>query len=111
MIAPPSASPCPDMYFVSEYATKSTPCSSGRVTAGVANVLSTTTRAPASCASSARPRKSTSFSTGLHGVSAWINFVLGRNAACTSSRSDMSAIETSKPFASRNPRANSAVPA
>ena len=44
------------MYFVTLWTTASAPSSSGRCSAGVANVLSTTTRAPASCAAWATAR-------------------------------------------------------
>ena len=52
-IAPPIRSECPPRYFVTLWTTASAPSSSGRCSAGVANVLSTTTRAPASCATAA----------------------------------------------------------
>ena len=51
--APPIRSEWPPMYFVTLCTTASAPSSSGRCSAGVANVLSTTTRAPASCAACA----------------------------------------------------------
>ncbi len=47
----------------------SAPSSSGRWRYGVANVLSTTTIAPTSCAASAAARMSTMFSNGFVGVS------------------------------------------
>ncbi len=57
----------------------SAPSSSGRWNIGVAKTLSTTTRAPASCASVATASMSTSSSIGLEGVS--------RNTACAPSAS------------------------
>ena len=57
------------MCLVQEYTTTSAPDSNGRCNRGVANTLSTTTMAPAECASSATARKSTISSMGLDGVS------------------------------------------
>jgi hypothetical protein len=44
---PPITSECPPRYFVVEWTTTSAPSSSGLWRYGVANVLSTTTMAPA----------------------------------------------------------------
>ena len=67
--------------------------------------------ADAERAIAARRAISTSFRTGLHGVSAKRTRVLSVTAAFTSSGSDMSASVTVTPFAWSIPRANSAVPA
>ena len=66
---PPITSEWPPRYFVVEWTTMSAPSSSGRWRYGVANVLSTTTRAPAACAASAASRMSTTFRSGFVGVS------------------------------------------
>ena len=54
---PPSRRECPDRYFVADSITRSAPCSSGRHTAGEANVLSTVSSAPCRCAASASARQ------------------------------------------------------
>ena len=76
------------MYLVVECTTMSAPRSSGRCRYGDANVLSTTSSAPDSCAISASARISTMDSSGLVGVSAQMSF--GRHSAAaraTASRS------------------------
>ena len=55
---PPMTSEWPPRYFVVEWTTMSAPSSSGSWRYGVANVLSTTTSAPAACAASAALRMS-----------------------------------------------------
>ena len=55
------------MYFVTLWTTTSAPSASGRCSAGEANVLSTTTRAPAACATAATAWMSTIFSSGFDG--------------------------------------------
>src|SRR6185437_2821329 len=67
--APPSTRPWQSMCLLQEYTTTSAPKSSGFCPSGVANTLSTTTIAPAACASSHTARRSTSSSIGLDGVS------------------------------------------
>ena len=57
------------MYFVTLWTTMSAPSCSGRCRTGVANVLSTTTSAPAACATEATASMSTIFSSGFDGVS------------------------------------------
>ena len=64
-----STSEWPPRYFVVEWTTTSAPSSSGRCRYGVANVLSTTSIAPTSCAASAAARMSTMFSSGFVGDS------------------------------------------
>src|SRR5260370_728860 len=49
--APASTSLWPFRYLVAECTTRSAPCSNGRVSTGVATVVSTATRTPAACAS------------------------------------------------------------
>src|SRR5262245_23296837 len=66
---PPTTSECPPRYFVVEWMTMSAPSSSGRCRYGVANVLSTTTIAPALCAASAAAWMSITFRSGFVGVS------------------------------------------
>ena len=51
-IAPPTAAPCPSMYFVVECVTMSHPNSIGRQLTGVAKVLSTMSGTPCACAAS-----------------------------------------------------------
>ena len=66
---PPITSEWPPRYFVVEWTTTSAPSASGCCRYGEAKVLSTTTSAPAACAASAAARMSTTFSSGLVGVS------------------------------------------
>ena len=73
--APPTTSECPPRYLVVECTTASAPSSSGRWTTGVANVLSTATSAP--CLRSTTAAMSTTFSSGLVGVSTQISRVSG----------------------------------
>ena len=68
-IAPPSASPCPPRYLVSEWITKSAPSNRGFVDIGVAKVESTASLTPASWAIAATAAISVNRSNGLHGVS------------------------------------------
>jgi hypothetical protein len=58
------------MNLVSEWITRSTPRSSGRVMTGVASVLSTDKSAPASWANDASAARSVSRRIGLQGLSA-----------------------------------------
>ena len=67
---PPVASEWPPMYLVAEWMTRSAPCSSGRQITGGANVESTTSSAPLSCAISASLRRSATAVVGLAIVSA-----------------------------------------
>ena len=69
------------MYFVTLCTTASAPSASGRCSAGVANVLSTTTRAPAAWAVAATAPMSTIFSIGFDGVSIQTSFVIGPSAS------------------------------
>ena len=73
--APPTTSECPPRYFVVEWTTTSAPSVSGCCRYGDANVLSTTSSAPASCAASARARMSAMPSSGFVGVSAHTSVV------------------------------------
>ena len=73
--APPSTRPWPSICLVQEYTTTSAPSCSGCCSSGVANTLSTTTIAPAACASSATARRSTMSSIGLDGVSSSTSWV------------------------------------
>ena len=66
---PPTTSECPPRYFVVECTTMSAPRSSGVWRYGVANVLSTTSRAPAAWAASATAAMSTTFRSGFVGDS------------------------------------------
>ena len=68
-IAPPRVRPWPSMYLVAECTTTSAPNSSGRCSIGVAKALSSTTLAPALCASSQTALTSTMSSIGLDGDS------------------------------------------
>ena len=85
------------MYFVTLWTTASAPSSSGRCSAGVANVLSTTTRAPASCAAWATAPTSTTRSIGFDGVSSQTTRVSSRRAPRRSSRSVRSTTEYDSP--------------
>ena len=81
------------MYFVTLWTTASAPSSSGRWSTGVANVLSTTTRAPAPCAISATADRSTILSNGFEGVSTHTSLVLGRIADRSAASSARSTVE------------------
>ena len=85
------------MYFVTLWTTTSAPSASGRCSAGVANVLSTTTVAPASCATAATAAMSTIFSSGFDGVSIQTNRVSSRSAPRTASGSPMSTVVQVRP--------------
>lgn len=77
----------------------------GRVSTGVATVLSTATRTPAACASAQTAARSVTSHMGLAGVSTHSSRVRpGRIAAATAPRSVVSANSTSRPQV----RANSA---
>jgi hypothetical protein len=90
---------------VAECTTKSAPCSNGRVSTGVATVLSTATRTPAACASWQMAARSVISHIGLAGVSTHSSRVRpGRIAAATASRSVVRVNSTSGPQV----RANSA---
>ena len=67
--APPTTSLCPFRYLVAECMTMSAPSASGRVSTGVATVLSTARSAPASCASAAHAAMSVTAQVGFAGVS------------------------------------------
>ena len=98
MSAPAVRSECPLRYLVAECITRSAPCSSGRVSTGVAAVESTATSAPTACASSAVAAMSVTVHSGLAGVSIQTSFVVpGRRAACTAVGSVMSMSSTSSP--------------
>ena len=76
------------MYFVVECTTTSAPSASGCCRYGEANVLSTTSRAPASWATSASTAMSAMPSSGFVGVSTQTTLVSpGRIAARTASAS------------------------
>ena len=96
MMAPPTTSECPPMYLVVECTTTSAPRASGFCRYGEAKVLSTTRRAPASCASVARAAMSVIFIIGFDGVSTHTRRVLppfdppAATAFATASRLDMS---------------------
>jgi len=68
----------------------SAPSSRGRCSIGVANVLSTRTRAPCSCAIRATAAMSVSTIVGLAGVSTKTTLVSGVMAASTAPRSEVS---------------------
>ena len=84
------------MYLVVECTTMSAPRASGVCRYGEAKVLSTTRRAPASCATLARASMSVIFIIGFDGVSTHTSRVLppsasaGGDGGATASRSDMS---------------------
>ncbi len=67
--APPTTSEWPPQYLVVECTTTSAPSASGCWRYGDAKVLSTTSRAPASCATAASVSMSPMLSSGLVGVS------------------------------------------
>ena len=101
--APASTSPCPLRYLLAECTTRSAPCSNGRVSTGVATVLSTATRTPAACASSQTAARSVTSHIGFAGVSVHSSRVRpGRIAAVTASRSVVSVNSTSRPQVSAN---------
>ena len=85
------------MYFVTLCTTASAPSTSGRCRAGVANVLSTTTRAPCSWVTAHTAPMSTIFSSGFDGVSIQTSFVAGVSAADSASRSPRSTVENARP--------------
>lgn len=85
------------MYLVVECSTTSAPNSSGFCRYGEAKVLSTTSFAPAVCATSAIAAMSAMLSSGLVGVSIQTTLVLGRIAARTASTSDTGAGVCSMP--------------
>ncbi len=94
---PPTMSEWPFRYLVAECMTMSAPSSSGRCIQGVAKVLSTTTRMPRPRAAATTAAMSTSFSSGLVGVSIQSMRVFGPIAAAAafgSERSDESEIQT-----------------
>ncbi len=96
--APASTSLWPLRYLVAECTTRSAPSSSGRVSTGVATVLSTATRTPAEWASSQTAARSVISHIGLAGVSTHNSRVRpGRIAACTAARSEVSVNSTSRP--------------
>jgi hypothetical protein len=66
---PPTTSEWPPRYFVVEWRTMSAPRSSGVCRNGVANVLSTTSNAPAAFAAAATAAMSTRLRSGFVGVS------------------------------------------
>ena len=84
---PPIAVPWPPRNFVAECTTMSAPCSIGRSRYGVGTVLSTISGTPASCATSATFRTSSTLPRGLPSVSANSSLVFGRIAARHSSAS------------------------
>ena len=85
--APPIAMPWPPIHLVIECMTRSAPRSSGRHRYGVANVLSTSSGMPASCAIPASAGMSSTSRPGLPIVSPITSRVLGRSAARKPSRS------------------------
>jgi len=86
-----------------ECTTRSAPCSNGRVSTGVATVLSTATRTPAAWPSSQTAARSVMSHIGLAGVSTHSSLVRpGRIAAATASRSVVSVNSTSRPQVSAN---------
>src|SRR5690242_3744938 len=96
--APPTTSEWPPQYLVVEWVTMSAPSDSGCWRYGLAKVLSTTSRAPASWATAASASMSAMPSSGLVGVSTQTIFVVpGRMAARTASTSPMGAMECSTP--------------
>ena len=96
--APATTSLWPFRYLVAECITRSAPSAIGRVSTGVATVLSTASRAPASCASSAAAAMSVIAQVGLAGVSIQTSLVLpGRSAAAIASRSLASTRSTTRP--------------
>ena len=95
--APATTSLWPFRYLVAECITRSAPSAIGRVSTGVATVLSTASRAPASCASFAAAAMSVIAQVGLAGVSIQTSLVVpGRSAAAIASRSLASTRSTSE---------------
>jgi hypothetical protein len=84
---PPRQRPWPSICFVAEYTTTSAPSVSGLCQIGVANTLSTISRAPPACAISAIPPMSSTSRVGLVGLSRKQVLVFGRIAFCHWSRS------------------------
>ena len=84
-IAPPTAAPCPSIYFVVECVTISAPHSIGLKLTGVGNVLSTISGTPCSCAAFANFSISRTVSAGLAIDSPKTALVLSLNAALSSS--------------------------
>ena len=93
--APDTESEWPPRYLVAECTTASAPSSSGRWYTGVANVLSTATKASRARATIAGT--SITFSVGFVGVSTHTSFVSGVTAASTASRSVWSTIVYESP--------------
>src|SRR5690606_19795653 len=85
--APPTTSEWPPQYLVVEWTTTSAPSASGCCRYGVANVLSTTSSAPASRAIAPNAAMSAMFSSGLVGVSTQMTRVSCRTAARTAATS------------------------
>ncbi len=98
-MAPPSTRPWPSMCLVPEYTTTSAPSGIPCWRSGVAKTLSSTTFAPAACASSHTAAMSTSDCIGFDGVSkntAWVG--LGAESASSHcSRSSPSTNTVSTP--------------
>ena len=87
--APPNASVWPPMYLVAECITISAPSSSGRVSAGVAKVLSTPRSTPCRMAIWAQAAISVIDISGLPGVSIHSILVFGVMAASTAFKSPL----------------------
>ena len=105
--APPTTSEWPPRYFVAECVTKSAPNPMGCCRYGEANVLSTTSQAPASWVILATASRSTTRRSGLVGVSTQTTRVSSRTAFFTASRSVVSTTSYSSPMAGANTRATS----
>ena len=84
-MAPPTAAPCPSMYFVVEWVTISAPHLMGWQLTGVGKVLSTISGTPCAWATFANFSMSSTVRAGFAMVSPNIAFVLSRNAAFSSS--------------------------
>ncbi len=96
--APAITSEWPDRYFVPDSITRSAPCSSGRQTAGDANVLSTVSSAPCRWATSASAGRSARTQVGLAMVSTWrIRVRAAASDASTAWTSVVSTYATSTP--------------
>jgi len=93
MAAPPMTSEWPFRYLVVECTTMSKPYSSGRCSQGEAKVLSHTEMMPRLRAMAATASRSTSFSSGLVGLSTQIILVFGLIAASRFSVFDRSTKE------------------
>ena len=87
---PPIELPWPPMYLVAECTTMSAPCSKGRISHGVATVLSMINGTPTSWATSDTPPMSRKSFLGLPIDSPKNALVLGRAAALHASRSSAS---------------------